>query len=84
MQIPNGKTLIGYSLNKPIMTDDNARHIFCCGTTGSGKTVLLANYIESGIRQNYPMLIIDGKGDIGQGSIKDIVIRFAGTRKSTQ
>ena len=77
----SGKTIIGISNNKPVATEDSARHIFCCGTTGSGKTVLLANYIESGIRQNYPMLIIDGKGDIGGGSIKEIVQRFAGTKR---
>ncbi len=75
------KTIIGISNNKPITTEDNARHIFCCGTTGSGKTVLLANYIESGICKNYPMLIIDGKGDIGQGSIKEIVRKFAKKQK---
>ena len=77
-----GKTIIGTSSNKPIATEDNARHIFCCGTTGSGKTVLLANYIESGIKQNYPMLIIDGKGDIGHGSIKEIVQKFAGKKQA--
>lgn len=76
-----GKTIIGTSGNKPILTEDDARHIFCCGTTGSGKTVLLANYIESGILKNYPMLIIDGKGDIGKGSIKYIVEQFAKTKQ---
>ncbi|MBQ3258529.1 MAG: type IV secretion system DNA-binding domain-containing protein [Oscillospiraceae bacterium] len=76
-----GKTIIGSSGNKPIATEDSARHIFCCGTTGSGKTVLLSNYIESGMKQNYPMMIIDGKGDIGKGSINEIVHHFAGKRK---
>ncbi len=76
-----GKTIIGTNGNKLIFTEDNARHIFCCGTTGSGKTVLLANYIESGILKNYPMLIIDGKGDIGKGSIKYIVEQFAKTKQ---
>ena len=75
-------TLIGFSNNKkPICTPDNAKHIFVCGTTGSGKTVTLSNYIKSGIDKNYPMLIIDGKGDTGQGSMIEIVKRLKGKRR---
>jgi type IV secretory pathway TraG/TraD family ATPase VirD4 len=75
------QTVIGYKGSKEIASADNARHIFVCGTTGSGKTVLLANYIESAIEKNYPLLIIDGKGDTGKGSILEIVQRFRGDRK---
>lgn len=75
------KTIIGFKNKNIIATDDNARHIFVCGTTGSGKTVMLANYIESAIVHNYPMLIIDGKGDIGNGSIIEITNKFRGDRK---
>lgn len=48
-------TFIGLtSGKKPIYTPDNAKHIFICGTTGSGKTVALSNYIKSGIDKDYP------------------------------
>lgn len=66
---------------KHIYTPDNAKHIFICGTTGSGKTVTLSNYIKSGIDKDYPMLIIDGKGDTGQGSMIEIVKRLKGKRR---
>lgn len=75
-------TLIGFNNSKkPIYTPDNAKHIFICGTTGSGKTVALSNYIKSGVDKDYPMLIIDGKGDTGQGSIIEIVKRLKGNKR---
>lgn len=74
-------TLIGYSGKKPVYTMDNAKHIFTCGTTGSGKTVVLSNYIKSAVDKDYPLLVVDGKGDIGTGSIYDIVKRFKGKRQ---
>ena len=75
-------TFIGLtSGKKPIYTPDNAKHIFVCGTTGSGKTVTLSNYIKSGIDKDYPMLIIDGKGDTGQGSMIEIVKRLKGKKR---
>ena len=75
-------TLIGFNNSKkPIYTPDNAKHIFVCGTTGSGKTVTLSNYIKSGIEKDYPMLIIDGKGDTGQGSMIEIVKRLKGKKR---
>jgi type IV secretory pathway TraG/TraD family ATPase VirD4 len=73
----NPSTLIGYNQNKKaVYCDDNAKHIFIAGTTGSGKTVLLSNFIKSGISKNYGMFIIDGKGDIGEGSMLDITEKF--------
>jgi type IV secretory pathway TraG/TraD family ATPase VirD4 len=75
-------TLIGRtSSKKPIYTPDKAKHIFICGTTGSGKTVALSNYIKSGIEKDYPLLIIDGKGDTGEGSIYDIVKSLKGNKE---
>lgn len=74
-------TYIGTTSNrKPVKTPDDMKHEFVCGTTGSGKTVALANYIKSGVEKEYPMLIIDGKGDTGDGSIYDIVKRLKGDR----
>ncbi len=71
---PPDVTCIGTTTGKrAVTTEDNAKHIFVCGTTGSGKTVVLSNYIKSGIDKNYPMLIVDGKGDVNEGSILDII-----------
>jgi type IV secretory pathway TraG/TraD family ATPase VirD4 len=69
-------TLIGYSHNTPIYTPDDARHVFVCGTTGSGKTVALANFIKRAGDADYPALIVDGKGDINAGSLLDITGRL--------
>ena len=70
---PQEGTLIGHAGRKPLYIPDNAKHVFICGTTGSGKTVALSNFIKRTIDKDYPALIIDGKGDTGQGSILDII-----------
>ena len=75
-------TFIGTSRGKrPIYTPDDAKHICVCGTTGSGKTVALSNYIRTAVDKDYPLLIVDGKGDSGEGSIYDIVKRLKGNKK---
>ena len=66
-------TLIGNAGRRAMYIPDNAKHVFICGTTGSGKTVALSNFIKRAVDKDYPALIIDGKGDTGQGSILDIV-----------
>jgi len=81
-ELPEDKTFIGHStMNREIYVSNNAKHIFVCGTTGSGKTIALSNFIQSGISFNYPMLIIDGKGDVGTDSLLDIVKRLSKERK---
>lgn len=76
------KTLIGHSYNKkPVFTDNNAKHVFICGTTGSGKTVALSNYIKKAIDSDLPLVILDGKGDIGDNSLLDIVNKLKSNRK---
>ena len=66
-------TLIGTSPNKKnVFIANDAKHVFICGTTGSGKTIAISNFIKSGIDYNYPMLIIDGKGDTDTGSLLEI------------
>ena len=64
-------TTIGadYDEIKDVKIDDNAKHIIVAGTTGAGKTVAIANFIESAIQKNYPVFAIDGKGDLGEGSL---------------
>lgn len=75
-------TFIGTTNGKKnIYTQDDAKHIFVCGTTGAGKTVVLSNYIKSAIEKDYPLLMIDGKGDVGEDSILDIVQRLNTKKK---
>ncbi|APC42821.1 type IV secretory system conjugative DNA transfer family protein [Clostridium estertheticum] len=64
-------TTIGadYENIKSVKINDNAKHIIVAGTTGAGKTVAIANFIESALQKNYPVLAIDGKGDLGEGSL---------------
>lgn len=70
-------TLLGTtSGNKKIYTKDSMKHMFIAGTTGSGKTIALSNYIKSAIEKDYPLLIVDGKGDVGDNSILDIVYKL--------
>lgn len=69
-------TLLGYKGRKPVFSPDNAKHIFVCGTTGSGKTVALSNYMQNCIKKDFPMLIVDGKGDTGKGSILDVLTQL--------
>lgn len=70
-------TIIGVNKsNKLICCPDNSKHIFVSGTTGSGKTVLLSNFIETACMMNYGALIVDGKGDEGKGSLLEITKKF--------
>ena len=73
---------IGVSSNKKsVFIPSNAKHVFVCGTTGSGKTVALSNFIKAGSKYDYPLLIIDGKGDTDEGSLLDIVQTICPERK---
>jgi type IV secretory pathway TraG/TraD family ATPase VirD4 len=75
-------TAIGISTNKKnLFIPSDAKHVFVCGTTGSGKTIALSNFIKSGADYNYPMLIIDGKGDTDQGSLIQITRELCPNRK---
>ena len=72
---PKG-TFIGLDGRRGVWIPDNAKHVFVCGTTGSGKTVALSNFIKNAVDNDLPALIIDGKGDMGTGSLLDIVQRL--------
>ena len=59
--IKSGKpTSEKYYLNKLDLTT----HIFICGSTGSGKTVLGKCLIEEALRNQIPAVVIDLKGDL--------------------
>lgn len=73
---PDNAVLIGHSHKRKIFIPDDCKHVFVCGTTGSGKTVALANFIQHGTEQGYPLLIMDGKGDIGESSLLEITQQF--------
>lgn len=75
-------TFIGVTTSKKkIYTANNAKQIFVCGTTGSGKTVVLSNYIKSAIEKNYPLFILDGKGDTNENSLLDIITKVNTTNR---
>ena len=69
---PFDSTVIGLNGKRQVLVPDNAKHVFVCGTTGSGKTVALSNFILHGAERGFPLVIVDGKGDIGNGSILEI------------
>jgi len=73
--------LIGTSSNRSVFIPSDAKHVFICGTTGSGKTVALSNFLASGAVYNYPMLIIDGKGDTDAGSLLEMAKRLCQGRR---
>lgn len=52
--------------NEALVLDENdlLRHVFICGATGSGKTVLAKILIEEAARKGIPVIAIDLKGDI--------------------
>lgn len=66
---PAEMTLLGKNGGRMILVPDCARHIFIAGTTGSGKTVTIANFFESALQKNYGLVAVDGKGDTGEGSM---------------
>ena len=72
----SNSTLLGVNGKRPVYCSDSAKHIFICGTTGSGKTVALSNYMHNCMKKDFPMLIVDGKGDTGKGSILDILTQL--------
>ena len=79
---PKEGVYIGTSSNKKeVYIPSNAKHVFVCGTTGSGKTVALSNFIKAGEEYDYPMLIVDGKGDPDEESLLDIVEKLCPKRK---
>ena len=60
-------TLIGIdkeSRKRVQLSDKDANtHTLVLGTTGSGKTVTVLNFVESAINRQLPVIYVDGKGD---------------------
>ena len=79
---PKDATFLGVAPNKrPVLVRDSMKHMLVAGTTGAGKTVALSNFIKCAVEKDYPLLVIDGKGDTGAGSLYDICKRFKGNKK---
>lgn len=65
---PDDGTLIGIDKagNTVKITDEELNgHCLVLGATGAGKTTTLMNFIESAVRRGIPVIIVDGKGEIG-------------------
>ena len=76
------KTLLGHNQSgKKIYCDDSAKHVFVSGTTGSGKTVTIANFIKSACEKNYGLLLVDGKGDTTENSMLEITKKLCNQYK---
>jgi hypothetical protein len=61
----NNSTLIGHNQQQqPIFITDHElnQHTLITGTTGSGKTTTILNFVESAARRNLPIIYLDGKG----------------------
>lgn len=70
-------TLIGHTrLGKEVYFSDYARHLMTSGTTGAGKSVTISNPIKHAIENKIGLLLIDGKGDTGEGSLLEITKTF--------
>jgi hypothetical protein len=81
-EMPKESTHIGISQNRRnVFISNDAKHVFVCGTTGSGKTIALSNFLSSGAEYNYPMLIVDGKGDTDDGSLLEITKKLCPNRR---
>lgn len=52
------------------------KNIAIIGKNGSGKTVAISNFVQGHIKSGQFCAIIDGKGDIGEFSLYDIVTRL--------
>lgn len=53
------------------------KNVFICGKNGSGKTVAILNFIQEHIKTGEFCVIMDGKGDIGQYSLYDVVTKLS-------
>lgn len=80
-KIEGEKVFLGKRGRKEISLPTDISHAFVCGTTGSGKTVALANFVKTAVEYEYPLLVVDGKGDTGKGSLLDIINQLKGDRK---
>lgn len=76
-ELPQTGVYIGINENhKKVFCPLDSKHFLVGGTTGAGKTVVLSNFIKTALTENLPILLVDGKGDTGKGSILEITKQF--------
>jgi len=64
---PNGVFLgVDSDLKAVIIQDSEVnQHTLIIGTTGSGKTTTLKNFIQHGLKNDFSIVLVDGKGEWG-------------------
>lgn len=65
---PDDGTLIGIDEDGntvKIIDEELNGHCLVLGATGAGKTTTLMNFIESAAKRGIPVIVVDGKGEIG-------------------
>jgi conjugal transfer pilus assembly protein TraD len=71
----NGDLMLGTNLvdgNSIKLTDEELnQHMFVMGTTGAGKTVAILNMVLHSAKKGYPLIFLDGKGQV------DLIERLA-------
>ena len=57
--------ILADGINPVFLTDSELnQHTLIIGTTGSGKTTTIMNFIESAAKRNIPVVFLDGKGAV--------------------
>lgn len=78
IHLPDSSVMgIDYNTVEVVDIEDKAKGILIAGTTGSGKTVTGANLIDNAMYKDYPCVIIDGKGDLGDDGLLHYVQGFS-------
>lgn len=67
-----------HKLNKkPPMDFEGMEHVLATGTTGSGKTANILNYVENKIAKNEFVAIVDGKGGMKEFDLYTVTRKLA-------
>lgn len=62
---------------KPPMDFEGMEHVLATGTTGSGKTANILNYVENKIAKNEFVAIVDGKGGMKEFDLYTVTKKLA-------
>ena len=65
---------------RPVAITDRElnQHVFLVGTTGSGKTTTIMNFVESALQRGLPLVLVDGKGDAEVAAALEALARTCG------
>jgi type IV secretory pathway TraG/TraD family ATPase VirD4 len=76
---------IGYTEYKERLELDDRelnQHMFAIGTTGAGKTTVIAALMECALKRNKPIIFVDGKGD--RNTINDLTKLANGYKRTVR